>query len=341
MSDFLKSLSARSFGLADGAENVRPRVPSMFETHQGSLPVPSNQIFKESIVPPEALEADTLQNEFISNSLEPNLQVTENLKTRSIGTQPVSTLVPISNDFGAKSNTGSSSDRLSASPQTILQAKKQDFLTEPKMASRVNNERMPSPGQSIRPNEGYSIPKRVTESKSVGSSTLNSLNLSHGGVEPGNKAMLPNVFSSKHLEKSVPQSHPNAGQPIQMQPSALMTDTSMLERMVMEKISLHSKAHPGIGDISSQAHSKQKENLSLADSSQFNVKWPSLKPVIRNLENKTVSSEYEPVPTIQVTIGRIEIRATQPSKVTSKNLDKKPSTMSLEEYLTNRNGGVR
>jgi hypothetical protein len=42
-------------------------------------------------------------------------------------------------------------------------------------------------------------------------------------------------------------------------------------------------------------------------------------------------------PTIQITIGRIEVRATPPSPATPKKVSSKPVAMSLEEYLKQRN----
>jgi hypothetical protein len=328
MSDFLKSLSARSFGLAGGAGNVRPRLPSLYETPQGRLGKHSNQVLQAPIT---SLEADTLQNEVTPHSSEQNFQVTENSKARSKTAGSVSALV--SNDAGAKPNTGSGLDRLPASSQTILQAKKHNFLSGPEKVSRVNSENRPLP--ATRPNEGYSTPKKLTED------IIATLNSAKAGIEPDNKAVSPVVFSGQHLEKRVPQAHSNAEQSMEKQPSKLLTDASVLERMVTEKIALHAKTHPSIGDLSGKALSTQKENLSLADLAQFHIKRPGIKPLMPDLENKNAGFEHNPVPTIQVTIGRIEVRATQPAKAATKNVDKKPSSMSLEEYLAKRNGGIR
>jgi hypothetical protein len=50
----------------------------------------------------------------------------------------------------------------------------------------------------------------------------------------------------------------------------------------------------------------------------------------------------EPTPTIQVTIGRVEIRATSPPVPAPKKQRPKPAVMSLDEYLRQRaNGGDR
>jgi hypothetical protein len=46
----------------------------------------------------------------------------------------------------------------------------------------------------------------------------------------------------------------------------------------------------------------------------------------------------EPAPTIQVTIGRVEVRAT-PAPATSRKPATEPAVMSLEEYLRQRSAG--
>jgi len=329
MSDFLKSLSVRSFGLADGAGNIRPRLPSLYETPQGSLGEHGNQILKTSVASPETLETDSLQNKSRLHPLEPNLQAANNSKTQPKTAQAASAWA--SNDSGEKTDTGSASDRLLDSPQILLSAKKQDFLAGPGMASAVNNENRSLP---VTPNEEYSISKKLTDGKSAGTFTLN---LTKAGIEADNKA----IFSGQHLDKDVSNAHLNTGQAMKKLPSELMADTSVLERMVTEKTVLHAKAHPGIGDPAGKAPAEKKEHSLLADLSQFHAKWSAVKPVLREPENRIASSGYDPAPTIQVTIGRIEIRATQPAKATSKNADKKPSSMSLEEYLAKRNGGIR
>ena len=49
----------------------------------------------------------------------------------------------------------------------------------------------------------------------------------------------------------------------------------------------------------------------------------------------------EPSPTIQVTIGRVEVRATQPQVSTPKKQRPRPPVMSLDEYLRQRDQGGR
>ncbi|BAZ11862.1 hypothetical protein NIES4071_36880 [Calothrix sp. NIES-4071] len=56
-------------------------------------------------------------------------------------------------------------------------------------------------------------------------------------------------------------------------------------------------------------------------------------------ELKPIPQKVEAAPTIQVTIGRIEVRATTPTTVSPSTKPKqKPAVMSLEEYLSQRGG---
>ena len=48
-----------------------------------------------------------------------------------------------------------------------------------------------------------------------------------------------------------------------------------------------------------------------------------------------------PAPTIQVTIGRIEVRATPAAKAPVRERPAAPSALSLEEYLRQRSKGGR
>lgn len=57
-------------------------------------------------------------------------------------------------------------------------------------------------------------------------------------------------------------------------------------------------------------------------------------------ELQPIPNKSETAPTIQVTIGRIEVRATTPTTVSPSTKPKeKPAVMSLEEYLNQRGGG--
>lgn len=63
-------------------------------------------------------------------------------------------------------------------------------------------------------------------------------------------------------------------------------------------------------------------------------------PVVRS-QSVIVREAPPPAPTIQVTIGRIEVRATHSSSVTPNKAASKPAAMSLEDYLRSRSGAAK
>lgn len=68
---------------------------------------------------------------------------------------------------------------------------------------------------------------------------------------------------------------------------------------------------------------------------------PQITPFIQPIKTTVIASTEpsQPTPTIQVTIGRIEVRATAPVNPLSTQARPKPPVMSLDEYLRQRGGG--
>jgi len=97
--------------------------------------------------------------------------------------------------------------------------------------------------------------------------------------------------------------------------------------------------NPSDKDKTASLLPKRTPSLRLAaDSTE--LKLPRLSAEIFDHQRETAAEPAEPV--INVTIGRIEIRATPGSSAPArKSHTHKPSTMSLDDYLNKRNGGVR
>jgi hypothetical protein len=385
MSDFLKSLSARSFGLENESESVRPRQPSLFEKSRVGWGIPQDQAVTETVE-----ETVPLQNESLPGSFEPHSSVAGHPAARLEESEPVTPLVTWSTEIDAKSSSHSASGLSPTPQQEPSLAKRQDRFAVPEAASRTQQQLASPTTQPTRHDTDLSGSERLPEIKSISIpglksaipittgpqsehktgesdafltkrsaqelSKLQSANFATDlsvserppeiistnprikssipvttGSQPDHKTTEPDVFPNKRSAQKVPQ----------LQPVNLVADTSIFERMAMEKFSLHSpEVQAGINCKTSNALPKQKDSLPLPGQ-QFSGKWPSLQLAIHGLENHTASSGNEPEPTIQVTIGRIEIRATPAPQAVRKNTDKKPSTMSLEEYLDKRNGGAR
>jgi hypothetical protein len=71
------------------------------------------------------------------------------------------------------------------------------------------------------------------------------------------------------------------------------------------------------------------------------IAQPPITPSIQSIRvNASTPAELpQPAPTIQVTIGRIEVRATAPTHLPLTQSRPKSPVMSLEEYLHQRGGG--
>jgi hypothetical protein len=94
------------------------------------------------------------------------------------------------------------------------------------------------------------------------------------------------------------------------------------------------------GDVSPGAEVGQHHNVMIPSMMQQSLQHP-VEPVLnpwKNHGHREAPARTEP--TIQVTIGRIEVRAV-PQPVLKRSKPKGPDPMSLDEYLRGRNGGGR
>ena len=84
----------------------------------------------------------------------------------------------------------------------------------------------------------------------------------------------------------------------------------------------------------------EPQPLAVASKAPSVIVQPQIKRYVKPILPTPAKSveKPEPAPTIQVTIGRIEVRATPPSPPSRKQTSV-PSIMSLEEYLRRRQGG--
>lgn len=113
------------------------------------------------------------------------------------------------------------------------------------------------------------------------------------------------------------------------------------DQPVLKHVMIPSIGQQNLSDKDKTASLVPKRTPSLqpaANSAAF--KLPRLSAEIFDHQRETVAEPAEPV--INVTIGRIEIRATpgSPAPVRKSHVHKSP-TMSLDDYLNKRNGGAR
>ena len=302
MSDFLKSLSALSFGLEDGLASVRPRLPSLYEKPPTNWAEAQDQTVLETPEDSPAL-------------LEPQAYVSRQPRAQSKEDGAIAP--PGSFDRNAANQEPSSKSRRTASPVS-----KQDSVALSEAMPRIPQ----APGSSVRHTPRFDADLSNAEHLPV---------KKPGSVPdflPSIPTLKPDFKTEDRQAFPDKQAWPDSPRP---QPIGMSADTKTLERRPMEKSSFQPEPDSGDDKLS---HSVSKQQT---DEPLLNVIRPHLQPPVAGMKNQAASAGAEPAPTIQVTIGRIEIRAAPPATVTPKGQDKKASAMSLEEYLHKRNGGAR
>ena len=146
-----------------------------------------------------------------------------------------------------------------------------------------------------------------------------------------------------------PEQHPQSAEPgNKSDPATINAPVSgkraiqhVSDQPVLEHVMISSIGQQNLSDKDKTASliPKWTPSLQLATNSAA-FKLPRLSAEIFDHQRETVAESAEPV--INVTIGRIEIRATPGSSapVRKSHVHKSP-TMSLDDYLNKRNGGAR
>lgn len=341
MSDFLKSLFARSFGLEEGLETVRPRLPSLFEPPQTRSLSSDIQTLEESGEAQNSGIENRALNPAEINPLEPDWRRSGNRDPGLKEARPITLSVPQHSDGDENSKSNSAADGLSHSRHAAPLAKNQPHLNGSVLSPETEDIISFSKQEPLRRDEVQLNIRQVAENKSIISTVHRPPVATHLSLGPDFKPATPEVTPIDQRAKNALQISQEAEQSSVLQPAALVADMSVLKQLVKDQVSLHTKEDPIRGDNKISTAPNQSVILPQADSPKFNSIGLGLKPVTHPFENKSVNSGKELEPTIQVTIGRIEIRATPPSSPARKNTEKKASTMSLEEYLNKRNGGAR
>ncbi|WP_020565621.1 hypothetical protein [Methylosarcina fibrata] len=326
MSDFISHLFDRSFKSDDRPENVRPRLPSLFEKSSAGQTEFNTPFFNH-------VEQTNDETEFspVGKSIDRHPMAPRERDTAAAGIQEIvntsPTIAPVVSQFrkeNGHSNTPFGTDQLSG--------------------SRKSTERMSSPNDALEQEFVFrSIPSLLQGSIENSSDTAQRLENKSGNTMMPNLPVSPPLGEKQDYktarsetgfnnlpEKNEFQPLPGNQHDVTKLSSSFVADSALLERLVTEKIAL-------------QGNTARKPSylLAPADTSNLNVPWPQAAANKQPLDNNNGMASNPPEPTIQVTIGRIEIRATQstPGSV-RRNQDKRPATMSLEEYLNKRNGGA-
>lgn len=325
MSDFITHLFDRSFKSDDSPENVRPRLPSLFESSLAGQTEFNRPFFNQAEQTDDETGFSSIKKSIHRNSMAPRERNTAAADSQANGnTPPIAPTVPQFSRENSHSNTPFRMDRLSGSRQSTEKASSPNEELEQKFVSRAvpsllrgSTDNSPNTAQRVENKPGNTMMPNLPVSPPL-------------GVKPDFKTARPETGFNNLPEKNEFQPLPGNQHDVTKLSSRFVSDPALLERLITEKIAL-------------QGNTERKPSylLAPADTSNLNIQWPQAaankQPL--GINNGTASNPSEP--TVQVTIGRIEIRATQStSSSVRRNQDKKPTTMSLEEYLNKRNGGA-
>jgi hypothetical protein len=338
MSDFITHLFGRNFKSDDSPESVHPRLPSLFEKPvmgQTEFNTPFfNQVKQTDDETGFSLIGKSIHRNPIAprerGSAAADIQANEN-------TSQIASIVPQFRRENSHSNTPYRTDQLSGSQQSKEGAPSQNGVLEQE-----------SPSRSIQSllrgaTENSSNTDQRVENKQGNAAMPNLQVSSLLGAKPDFKTARSETGFNNLPEENEFQPLPANQLDITRLSASFVANSSLLERLVTEKIAL--QGNKGMRVKNNRANNlppKPSPLLAPADTSNLNIQWPQAAANSNRqpLDNNRIASNPSES-TIQVTIGRIEIRATQAaSSAIRRNQDKKPATMSLEEYLNKRNGGA-
>jgi hypothetical protein len=311
MSDFLSSLAAKNLSLTD---TIQPRVASLFEpvqTASGLFPEPHGdakglqaELASEATAreAPDQPSARPFAKRF--GSLDEN-QRTALLDTELLPPRPRNLSQETLTNLTAARVFG---DMLPGDSTTRLSLQAEGRVRKPVLAPKEAVSI--SPGQHFKQEASEPAPAEFSQpAKLISLPIVN---------QPTEDLPAPreNFASQKEVEDSSPfrrktQQHQRARE-------------TMSEPIVSER-------------FGSTAESRQLANVKAASQPPAVVAKPLVKPYVEPTAFKR-AEQLAPTPTIQVTIGRIEVRATPPATQPPKPRTASP-VMSLDEYLRLRQGG--
>lgn len=313
MSDYLGNLVTRT--LSEAAA-VRPQLPSLFEQSVASGQTKSELEFEQetfSAGPPTTQRAEpTAWNQ--SSILTP--------RQSSLGE-------PESPPIKHRAETPASSPPPNLAPH-------QSSLGDPE-AERIAR-RTGTPGSNLPPHESMtSDPEPIAPR----SSRLKSIRHATEEPQPSFEGVVPRSASRREESKSVPvQAETNVGR---VTPEMRKNDSRANARKISSPRARASEAAISVSQLSTP--DSQLKSPSLVRSAATVQKIRAVEavvPAIRSLPQLPPAPKSASAPTINVTIGRVEIRATSPAPAPLRAKPKSANVLSLEDYLRQRaKGGGR
>jgi len=316
MNDYFSNLSVRSFDLTEDIPLVSPRVPSLFEPSQELWGVsiempswPSVNHRPNDEIPPASL-ATKVGEESKGSEQAPE-------RYRRMDTAAPAAPEDFSRLYGSSKEilTGTAERAPSDHEPAVIALRRQDMrnvtiLQTPAKPNDIEK-------RSFDPHVGDDMKEKPATKKTT--------------VTPAEQSVpIPR-------EKGEPLSFRERREEWTKQPRS----KSRKERPVVENVLVKGGVEwPFDPDVSSGTDRGERDNVIMPLTTQ-QPPQPLIKPIFnlwKNTGHREAPAKTEP--TIQVTIGRVEVRATT-APVQNRPRPKAPASMSLDEYLRGRDGGRR
>ncbi len=314
MNDYLSNLSSRSFDLDGGIQLVRPRLPSLFEPSQGTWGV-SVEAPSGSAVNHETYDHGPALS--LPNASEEPMQVQQ--------------------DFGKRKQAAELPAVDSNNSVQLYRCPTESFADAEDRAPLDNESSM-----MVLPQKEANVVTSIHSTAKTLDVELLTKELRSESKGKGQLRQKP-VDSEKlsgTLHHVRNDSRPDSVRQKQVDRPAEPPNRSKEERLVVENVILkeHVKRIVDL-DISSGAEAREQHNV-ISPPMVQPFQRP-IEPILRPWKNPGHREDLaKPEPTIQVTIGRIEVRAVT-APVQSRPRPKAPASMTLDEYLRRPNGGGR
>lgn len=301
MSDFLNNVIAKNSNLAPV---IQPRLPSLFEP-----PVAAGKLSAGQATGSNELETAPTYGENAPDFPEPAITMT---RIGIASQRPAAQTLPIAHEelppMPETAKVTMMPD-MRQSPGQLLPALRPIFSPE------VGTEVEPRPLRKVMDAESNTTPRpSFSNVQPVVSDSL-----AFTRATPIIHAKEAPVVPPKQDENDTPPLRNATEQPQQRAPESPVVERTVIERVVAPRESSEAVVAPKTPNV---------------------IASPKIKPYVPPVlpAPAKTAEKTEPMPTIQVTIGRIEVKATPPPAPSRKQTSA-PAIMSLEDYLRQRAGG--
>lgn len=329
MNDYLNNLAARSL---NSTAALQPRLASLFEPPSGANRLISRQPFRLEILDgePTSERSELEPAQDMPSADLPVRRYNQTPPPTPVSLQPSKTTsqqAPNQLPFGNLKSNASQAPMPTASQPSVLNFPDQSVPEQPALpSSAISNE--PASHQSLAEEQKtQSLPQPVIQQRIIERvvTLAESLPTATPTTRPSTSTRA--VTQQNVMQPTEPALKPTESTATPAPPPAI---SPVVQQRTTERVVTPAESLPTVPP----RLEPPPTTIQSSDIVQPQVR-PYVKPVAPVLAQPPIS---EPTPVIQITIGRIEVRATPPSTPPQKQRTA-PPVMNLEEYLRHRTKG--